>query len=282
MSKAAAYAELMRPLNGVMMGIIVIVGAFVAGHGRLPPAATLAMGFLVAYTLTSSAMILNDIVDVRIDMVNSPERPIPSGRVSVAEAKALFALTSVTGLAISAAMGLPELIIAAVSYVDAVLYDAVTKRTGLPGNFMVAFTGVSPLLYGAFMGGGVNTAIVLETIMIFLSMVGREIAKGVADVEGDRIHGVKTLAVVHGPERASAASLAFYLAAVALSPLPPLLGIANPLYYGVPVAVVDAVFIYESLRLVRSPTKDVATRVKDMELYVVPLALLGFALGAIG
>ncbi|MGC9112894.1 geranylgeranylglycerol-phosphate geranylgeranyltransferase [Acidilobus sp.] len=282
MSKVTAYAELMRPVNGVMMGIIVIVGAFVAGRGRLPSIATIVMGFLVAYTLTSSAMILNDIVDVKIDMVNSPRRPIPSGRVSVAEAKALFWLTSAVGLIISAVMGLPELAVAAVSYVDAVLYDTVTKRTGLLGNFMVAFTGVSPLLYGALMGGGVSMAIVLETLMIFLSMVGREIAKGIADVEGDRLHGVRTLAVVHGPAKASLASMAFYLAAIALSPLPPLLGIANPLYYGVPIAAVDLVFIYESLKLVRSPTKDVATRVKDVELYVVPLALLGFALGALG
>jgi geranylgeranylglycerol-phosphate geranylgeranyltransferase len=281
LAKITAAVELMRPLNGLMMGLIVIVGAIVAGRGWLPPALDLVGGVLVAFLLTSSAMVLNDIVDLGIDAVNAPQRPIPSGRVTVGEAKALFAIISALGLAISAVMGLPELAVAAISYVDAVLYDTVTKKLGLLGNTMVAFTGVSPMLYGAVMSDGINSAVALESLMIFLFMVGREIAKGVADVEGDRLHGVRTLAVSWGVRRASFASVAFILAAIAVSFVPPLIGIANRLYYSVPIALVDLIFMYESLRLVASPSRKIALGVKDAILYAVPLALLGFALGAL-
>lgn len=282
MPEVAAHLRLLRPANGVMMGVIVIVGALIAGGGRLPGPLELLGGFATAFLLNSSAMVLNDIVDVDIDRLNDPGRPLPSGRVSLGAARAMFLALSASGLLIPAFMGLPELVVAALSYVDAVVYDAVTKRTGLLGNFMVAATGVSPIVFGAVMvRPDVPPVIALEAAMIFLAMVGREIAKGVADVEGDRAHGVRTLAVTLGPRRAAAASLAFFAAAVSLSPLPPALGMAGPLAYSLPVAATDVAFIYESVRLLLRPDRATALRAKDVELAVVPLALLGFSLGAL-
>ena len=80
MPRATAYVRLLRPENDVMMGVIVIVGALVAGSGSLPASSSLLIGFLVGFALAASAMVLNDIADVNIDRLNDPSRPIPSGR----------------------------------------------------------------------------------------------------------------------------------------------------------------------------------------------------------
>jgi len=279
--RATAYVRLLRPENDVMMGVIVIVGALVAGSGSLPASSSLLIGFLVGFALAASAMVLNDIADVNIDRLNDPSRPIPSGQVSLRSAWALFGLLSAAGLALAALQGVPELALAAISYAVAVSYDLRGKRTGLPGNMMVAFTGVSPVLYGALLSRGINLTVALEALMIFLAMVGREIAKGVADVEGDRANGIRTLAVVVGPRRAALASLGFFVAAVSLSPLPPALGLVNPVAYSVPVALADVGFLLSSISVVRDPSRPTALRAKELQLAMYAVALVGFALGAL-
>ncbi|MGC9072307.1 MAG: geranylgeranylglycerol-phosphate geranylgeranyltransferase [Acidilobus sp.] len=281
MARAADYLSLLRPENDFLMGAIVVVGALVGGGGRLPGCPALAIGFLVAFALSASAMVLNDVVDLEIDRLNQPDRPLPSGRVPVGHAWALFGALSAVGLALSALQGEAELALALASYVVAVSYDLRGKRTGLPGNAMVAFTGVSPILYGSLLSGGISLVVALEALMIFLAMMGREIVKGVADVEGDVAHGVRTLAVAIGRGPASLVSVAFFGAAVALSPLPPLLGLANRLLYSVPVAIADAAFIYASTSVAREPTRERALRAKELELATYAIALLGFALGSL-
>ena len=280
MPRVAAYIRLLRPENDALMGLIVIVGAIVGG-GRLPPAAGAAVGFLVGFTLSASAMVLNDIADVEIDRVNDPTRPLPSGQVSTREAWISFAALSAIGLALALYQGLAEAVIASASYVVAVAYDLRGKRYGLPGNAMVAFTGVSPIIYGAVMVDGLRGVVWLEATMIFLAMMGREVVKGVADVEGDMTRGVRTLAVTMGRRFAAAVSTGFFAAAVSLSPLPPLLGLVSPVAYSAPVAVADAAFIAASLSVLREPTRPTALRAKEVELAGYAVALVGFALGSL-
>ena len=282
MARPSDVARLLRPVNGALMGLIVVVGALVASRWRPPPAPALAVGALVGFLLTGSAMVLNDIADLEIDRINDPDRPLPSGRVGVGEAWAIFAALSALGLGLAAANGVPELALAAASYAVAVAYDLRGKRTGLPGNAMVAFTGVSPLLYGGLLAGAVTPALALEALMVFLVMVGREVVKGVADVEGDAARGVETVAVSRGPAFASRLAAALVLSAVALSPLPAALRMADPALYAPFVAAADAVFVHDSLQVLRSPTRRTALEVKNRWLVVAfPVALLGFALGAL-
>ncbi len=281
MPRAAAFVRLLRPENDALMGLIVIVGAMVGGGGRLPPLREAIVGFIVGFALSASAMVLNDIADLEIDRVNEPARPLPSGEVGLREAWLAFAALSVIGLALSALQGAPEALVAALSYVVAVTYDLKGKRYGLPGNAMVAFTGVSPILYGAVMVDGLGAVVWLEAAMIFLAMMGREVMKGVADVEGDMAHGVRTLAVTLGRRAAAAVSTGFFAAAVSLSPLPPLLGFVSPLAYSVPVAAADVAFLAASAAALRSPSREVALRAKEVELAGYAVALIGFALGSL-
>jgi 4-hydroxybenzoate polyprenyltransferase len=78
-----AYLELLRPANVVTALADVLAGFAVAGlpHGPSLP-------WLLASTacLYGGGVVLNDVFDRDIDRVERPERPIPSGRVSTANA----------------------------------------------------------------------------------------------------------------------------------------------------------------------------------------------------
>ncbi|MBO0889036.1 UbiA family prenyltransferase, partial [Candidatus Bathyarchaeota archaeon] len=70
------------------MGLAVVVGETIA-LGIFPSLSEAVLGFLTASLLLAGTMVLNDIQDVQIDRVNSPDRPLPSGRVGIREAYVL-------------------------------------------------------------------------------------------------------------------------------------------------------------------------------------------------
>lgn len=277
--KLTALVELSRPLNSAMTALAVIVSLAMATGGSFEPMAPseLVAIYVAGVLATATVMIVNDVVDAAIDVVNAPQRPIPSGRISSEEALRAAAVLALAGA--SAALLEGPVTAAFYTFVVAagILYNVWGKKTGLPGNVMVAGLTATPFLYAATVSGRLTPLLATVTLMVFLSVLAREIVKGIADVEGDRRAGVKTLAVTLGTLRASRAAALLYLAAVAVSPLPLLLPgeISRPIYAAT-VAVLDAAMLVEVARLWRGVDREGALRHKRRVLLYMLLGLLGF------
>lgn len=281
MARLLSLLRLMRPVNAVMMGFAVLVGAALAGG--LTPASwrELLLGFATGFLMTAAAMALNDYCDMEIDAVNQPDRPIPSGEVKPWEALALMTLLSLLGLLLAWMTNLGCLLLAAFSWIVMASYSTVGKSTGLPGNLMVSTCVSIPFLYGALASSvGLPMRTLLFASMAFLSNTGREVAKGIADVEGDRRRGVRTIAVSRGSRAAALVSALFLISALLLSPLPILWGIVS-IWYLPPVLATDLMLLYSSISLVKRPTRENSLRVKRVILTAMALGLLGFLLGAL-
>jgi len=217
--KLRAYLELVRAHNllGTVLGVI--AGAALLGEVNVAAAIASASAAAVA----AGGYAINDYFDVEIDKVNKPERPIPSGRVGAEEARklalALLALGPLLGLAVGPLTGAYAALNAVLMY----YYSKSLKKTGLPGNLAVSFSTASTLLYGSLATAewAGEVARVLRTIpiilMVFLMTLAREVVKGVEDYVGDKEGGVKTLAVVKGPDFALRAALALACASLALA-----------------------------------------------------------------
>jgi len=114
--------------------------------------------------------------------------------------------------------------------------------------------------------------------MVFLSVTGREITKGIVDVQGDRTWGVKTLAVRFGKKNAAVASASFYFSAVLLSPVPWYLGIVS--FWFLPfVAVTDFGLVASSIMLLKDYSRKSARMIKRNVLLWFILELLAFVAG---
>ena len=277
--KLRACAEIVRPINSLMIGFAVLVGIALANSGRIPGADILVPAYLTGFFISSASMVLNDIVDVEIDRVNAPQRPLPSGRLSVREAYACYAALSLAGLASSAMINLYTFLIALVSWVIATSYDLFGKRSGLLGNLMVAYSVAVPIIFGAACVRRFSQVIWVYYFMIFMTALAREIAKDIADVEGDRLAGVKSLAIVKGPRFAAGVAAALYLLAVSASPVPVLKGLVNSLAYGLPVLVVDVGLVYDSLVILRGQDRERILAHKRRVLMYMLIGLVGFYLG---
>ncbi|RLI28894.1 MAG: hypothetical protein DRO46_03390 [Candidatus Hecatellales archaeon] len=281
--KVEAYLQLVRPLNSAMMGVAVLIGEYMALGGTLNLQASL-LGFLTAFTLTGGSMAANDYFDREVDRVNEPERPIPSGRVTPREALWLAGILGAVGLFLSFLSwlffrGFLAPLVASASFTLAIYYNGWGKRLGLLGNLMVSGCVAIPFLYGAFMVG-VYPSLLLAffAALAFLANTGREILKGIADVEGDKLRGVKTLAITWGAWKAALAASAFYLAAVILSLIPPFLGAVSP-WYIPPVALACAGFLYVSFRILWKPGRVEARKLKKLSLFWMLSGMVGFLLG---
>lgn len=122
MNRLAGWLRLVRPLNVVLAGFAVGVGASVPGGGiSFVPA--LGWAALAAALITAGGNALNDVVDAGVDRVNKPERPVASGRISPGAATLAAAVLLAAGVA--AALPLPGIClqIAGLAAVLAALYD---------------------------------------------------------------------------------------------------------------------------------------------------------------
>ncbi|TDA31947.1 MAG: hypothetical protein DSO03_03820 [Hadesarchaea archaeon] len=283
--RLSALLSLARLPNCLMMGLAVLVGEVLA-VGRMEFLPSL-LGFSTAFFLTGASMTINDYFDRFVDEVNQPDRPIPSGLVSPREALFFASGWAATGF-LSAAGSFAEhgtpypLLVALLSFLLSTYYNARGKRTGLPGNLMVSTCVAVPFLYGPLVLGEEPTPFLsLFVLMAFLSNTGREILKGMADVEGDRRKGIRTLAVTRGVGGAAPFVLLFYLSAVMLSPLPLLLGEVS-IWYLPPLLFADGGFLLTGLLSLRDPSPERARGLKRLSLLWMLFGLLAFLLGRWG
>jgi len=131
----AAYLELVRLPNLFTAAADVVMG-FLATHAAFEPGDGLRLGLLMgaSCSLYAAGVTLNDVFDRKLDAVERPERPIPSGRVPLAVAWVLgFLLLGLGVAAAAAAAGLggssrPAILAAALAALI-LLYNAVLKPT---------------------------------------------------------------------------------------------------------------------------------------------------------
>ncbi len=274
--------DLVRPVNCAMIGFAVVVGAFVSRPASIQ-AIQLALGFLTGFFICAYSMVVNDMYDLEVDRVNRPGRALPSGRVSVGEASRASQVLLVVGISCSILSLIPLAVVVASAYAFlSWLYNSRAKRTGLAGNLIVASSLAIPFIYGGAVSGGSieGSLLLMMALTAFFSGAGREVVKGMADVEGDSKRDVNSVARSRGMAVASAVGAAFFLLAVATSWVPLLTGLANQVYtYG--VIVPDIIFLYLAAAILTRHEAASAYRVKRIALAGMTVGLLVFIGGAV-
>lgn len=270
--------QIIRPLNCLMMGFAVIVGASLVSTLNLK--LNLFLAFVTSFTLTAASMVINDFYDRKIDTINEPNRPIPRGDVTPKEAIIFATALTLVGLITALKTNLPSLFVAIIALIISITYITEGKATGLPGNFLVSATVVIPFIYGGLAVGQIEMSTLLFVAIVFFSNTAREVTKGIVDVEGDRSHDIKTVAVRYGERSATIVATGFSLLAVFLSPLPWIWGLVTELFLPL-VILTDIGLIASSIMLLRNYSRSNAKKIKNLSLVWFITGLLAFVLGTI-
>ncbi|HEV2178027.1 MAG TPA: UbiA family prenyltransferase [Candidatus Sulfopaludibacter sp.] len=191
---------LIPPMVGIFSGALIGYGATRAPLRALP----VILAVLAAAVLNAASNGLNQICDLENDRLNKPHRPLPSGRMSRAQAWGFVAVAYVAALAMAAGVNRQTFVIYLVAALATVAYSAPPlrlKRHPIGSNFTIA------LIRGELLkvAGWAAVSTVLGSIepwyigfVYFVFLLGATTTKDFADIEGDRAAGCITLPVRYG------------------------------------------------------------------------------------
>lgn len=277
--KVTGFAVLIRPINCVIAGFAVIVGEVVALRGYLKIELAV-LGFLVAFLLLGATMAMNDVYDIEVDRINSPHRPIPSGRVSRLGASLLALVFVVGGGLLAFLINYPSSVIAALAIALMMYYNVHGKRTGFLGNAIVSTCISLPFVFGGTAVNNLQPVSWLFASLAFTSNMGREIAKGIIDLVGDKSQNIRTIAVLWGPNAAAKAAAFFLILAVGLSLAPLLLDLVS-FHYVFFLIPSDIGFLWTALSILKDHDQLKVAGLKNKILIFMTLGLFAFLAGVL-
>ena len=269
-----AYLEILRPFNALMGVIAVLLVALISGNFTI----YVPIACIIVFIFTGAGNAINDYVDHKIDAINKPERPIPSGRISLRVALiysvSLFVIATVMALIIGILPG----IIVILSAILMFLYAYRLKTSCLIGNLSIAFlTGL------CFVFAGVVLQTIYLSILLgfyaFLMTMAREIVKDMEDVEGDSAEGASTFPIRYGMKASSMLAAAFMVLASLTSPVLYFIGIFNVIYLIILIFAIY-VFITCAVSILKNQSIENTRKVSKRIKIGMGIVFLAFALGS--
>ena len=277
------YIEILRPGNALMGAISIILVALIDKTISIP----VILAILAVFFETAAGNVINDYFDYKIDLINKPERPIHSGRISLKNGKnyayLLFLAGTICGFLISYLTNnwIPFGIVILADIV-LYLYAYKLKATPLIGNLAVGFMTGFGFVFGGFSIN--NTTIIMTSIFLgffaFVMTTAREIVKDIEDIEGDKADGAKTLPIMIGTKKPAILAAILIVIDSALCPLLYYYHVFGILYLVV-IAIAVILFIYSAILILKSQDKATASKVsKNLKIGML-IAFVAFVFGSL-
>ena len=276
------HIEILRPGNALMGAISIILIAIIDKTLSIP----IILAMLAVFFETAAGNVINDYFDYKIDMINKPERPIPSGRITPKNGRnygyLLFLLGTICGFLISYLTNnwIPFAIVLLADVV-LYLYAYKLKSTPLIGNLTVGFMTGFGFVFGGFTLN--NPDIILTSIYLgffaFVMTTAREIVKDIEDIEGDKIEGAKTLPILIGEKIPAMIAVCLIIIDSALCPLLYYYHIFGILYLVV-IAIAVLIFLYSAFLISKSQDRETAKKVSKYLKMGMLIAFVAFVFGS--
>jgi len=269
-----AYIELSRPLNLLVVSIAILLAAFM----------TKEINYEVVYAIISVVLItsggngINDYFDFKIDRVNKPKRPIPSGKITKSGAYRFSMAMFILGIGISFLINIYCVIISLFASVLLYIYAKDLKNSGFPGNLTIAgLTGLA-IIYAGISVSSIDR-IAYVAIFAFLINLGREIIKDVEDYEGDISQGARTLPIKYGIKKALYTSLVPLIMIILITPIPYYVGLYSQYYMAIMIIGIDLPIFYIVYKITNDPSIKNAEVTKSILKVLIIIGIVGLYLG---
>lgn len=269
------YVEILRPGNAIMALIAVVLMAIIGKTYSIG----IILGAVSVFIATGAGNTINDYCDSEIDKINKPERPIPSGRITLKNALyyslILFVIATIIGFFISFENGVTVIICSILM----ILYAYDFKQRCLIGNICVALLTGLTFVYGALITGDVYLGIFLG-LFAFLMTLSREIIKDTEDIEGDKKENANTLPIKYGAKNAVMIAVILNILTCLLSPILYIYNVFSIVYLLI-VLVADIIFIYSAILALKDQSKENLHKVSKLMKIAMLIAFVSFAIGSI-
>ena len=276
------YIEILRPGNALMGAISIILVALIDKTFTIP----VVLAMITVFFETAAGNVINDYFDYNIDLINKPERPIPSGRISLENGRnygyLLFIAGTVCGFLISYLTNnwIPFIIVL-IADVILYLYAYKLKTTPLIGNLTVGFMTGFGFVFAGFSIN--NPSIIVTSLYLgffaFVMTTAREIVKDIEDMEGDKADGARTLPILIGEKKPAILAAILIILDSALCPILYFNHIFGILYLPV-IAIAVVLFLYCAVSILKSQERATAAKVSKYLKIGMLIAFVAFVFGS--
>jgi 4-hydroxybenzoate polyprenyltransferase len=203
--------------------------------------------------IAAAGYIINDYYDIKIDLINKPNRVVIGKNITRRYALFFHSILSFMGVGLGFVLSWKLGVINFLSAFLLWVYSNNLKRQPFIGNFVVAWlTSISIVLVNILYDVS-NSLVIIYALFAFFMTLIREIVKDMEDLKGDNTFGCRTLPIVWGI-RKTKVLLYILLASLASSVL-----LLNAWYSQLPLSYF-VIFLFVPLgllllRLIRADTR---------------------------
>ena len=209
-NKFFAHLETWRLYTVVWCGLVSLIGACIA-YGGLPPLIIAILSLIIPMTGWIAGLYLSDFLDRKLDAIQKPHRPIPSGRIKPKEALVFGGIFALTGFILSFLLSTYNIILVFVVAGLVFAYAKLSKSRGITGNVNRGIVTVVSYFFGVF-----STNQNIQTIPIYIWLISivflfhdtnSNLVGAIRDIEGDKKGGYETIPVKYGIRKSIVISL---------------------------------------------------------------------------
>jgi geranylgeranylglycerol-phosphate geranylgeranyltransferase len=270
------YYRLGRPINALAGVLAVIVSAYAVGPLSWWPVIAAALSVLL---ITVSTNAWNDYLDIEIDRINKPGRPLPAGTISPQGALYFSIIGTALSLLIATFINLPAFLIALGANILLYLYSWKLKCTVLWGNITVALIVGLCFIFGGVAAGSTGPTLMLAAT-VFMAMMGREILKTMADYRGDLDQKCATISTVWGKVMARRYTIVFLALTVVFTLATYVVEKYNPVYLYLVIFGLFPILTYIAINAKSDASGQVLERNSTIMKYSFFVWFLAVVLGA--
>ncbi|UCG70451.1 MAG: UbiA family prenyltransferase [Thermoplasmata archaeon] len=273
--KIDIYVQLIRPFTMIPPGVGVISGGLLAlgFYGRLSinsPIQTwaefnfipLIIGAILYSIFNGASNAYNQVTDLEVDRINRPERPIPSGKLTIKEALRFAYIVYAIGLVVAFFISIPFFMVTVLCLMITTLYSTPPiqlKKRFLISNMTIAFCQSWLFVLAGWVvysfSNPFEPTLWFIGMILFIFLVGACGTKDFTEVEGDKKYGMKTLPVLYGNEKAARITGPFFVLPFVLIPVGVLLGILPHTAIYLTIFVVYGIYLNINLKNLSKPRK---------------------------
>lgn len=204
--KVTNFAKLIRANNIIPTTLLSFSSGWIANPSSLYNLCR-SIPFIISIVITllimSSSMIINDIIDIDVDKINNPNKPLINGTISKNESYIyLSILLWLTEILSYNYLPRKMQIITNLALLNIILYTPIFKKITFIKNISCAFVVSFSVIFSS-LGANINFNKNRELIKILFSTIFygsfyNEILLDIRDKEGDKQNNIHTVPVIYG------------------------------------------------------------------------------------
>jgi geranylgeranylglycerol-phosphate geranylgeranyltransferase len=208
-NKAISYLYLFRSFESLLLSGMWIALLIMTGQNDI---IFLSLIGITIWSTNAGITSWNDSLDLKEDSISHPERPIPSGLISVREARFIGSVLFSFALTIAYLIDVLVVYFILGAIIIGISYSIFSKKQFLLKNFTVTISILLGLISSLVLFTSVNSApIYIFIFSIVLLISGYEIIKDFHDVEGDNKAGIDTIPLRYGFNIASYSAFLLFI-----------------------------------------------------------------------